>query len=114
VLAGKKHLLKGDELIIYDVRRYAEFSVKNIYEVFKNDARVLSFLPDLKKASKLPDRDWVFAVVCSLKPEFMSQQIEYAENVRNKEKMPSDKHAQIEISQEYLTLLEQTPYIASK
>jgi hypothetical protein len=71
VLAGRKHLLKRDEVHHSEISKYAEFRVKSVYNVFKDDARVMSFLPDLKTASKLPDRNWVLIVVNSLKPEIM-------------------------------------------
>ena len=102
VIAGKKHVLDNKDLIPYFVPKYDEFAVKNIYEIFKAEPKILEFLSDLKKNRKLPDRRWVMDVVCSLKPHFMKCLIDHADNVRMKEKLPSEAVGEIEISSEYL------------
>jgi len=37
VIAGKKRLLTIDELLPYDVPKYLGFTVKQFYEIFKDD-----------------------------------------------------------------------------
>lgn len=68
VLAGRKKLLKKEEIIPRECPKYAEFTVKMFYEVFKEDERLLKFIPDLKWSKKLPDREFVVNVISSLKP----------------------------------------------
>lgn len=94
--------------------KYLEFTVRQLYEMFENDAKVLSYLPDLKIKTKMPDRNWTTAVVCSLKPEFMRQTIDYAMRQRMRKGFIKDKSAKVEISAEYLDLLEKVPQVASK
>jgi hypothetical protein len=71
VLAGRKHFLKIEELIPCDVPKYYEFTVNKIYDIFKDDERLMKFLPELKDAKKPACRKFVMDVVCSLKPEYM-------------------------------------------
>jgi hypothetical protein len=115
VLAGKKNLLLSEELIPTVVPLLSEFSVRRIYDYFKNDERVMSFLPDItSKASKLPNREWVTTVVCSLKPTQMNFAIERAIEARQEPRLPRNKQAMVEISPEYAELLQTRPFIASK
>jgi hypothetical protein len=75
----------------------------------------MSFLPDITpKASKLPNREWVTTVVCSLKPMQMNNAIEKAIEARQEPRLPRNKQAMVEISPEYAELLQTRPFIASK
>jgi len=71
-------------------------------------------LPDLKPKSKMPNRKWTTAVICSLKPEFMRQTIDHSLKLRLNEGIVRDREAKVEICAEYLELLENAPQIASK
>jgi len=63
-------------------------------------------LPDLKPKSKMPNRKWTTAVICSLKPEFMRQTIDHSLKLRLNEGIVRDREAKVEICAEYLELLE--------
>jgi hypothetical protein len=71
VFAKRKFFLKSEEVIPIEVPKYYEFTVKKIYEIFKSDERVMSFLPDIADANKPACRKYVMDVVSSLRPEFM-------------------------------------------
>jgi hypothetical protein len=114
VLSGKKHLINKKDIIQLDVPKGTEFTVNRVYEKFKEDAKVLSHLPDLKKGRKLPDRNWLMTVVSSLKPHLIKTLVNHAENLRVQEKIPRSNDAEIEISAEYLQLLQEVPYLAGK
>jgi len=61
------------------------FTVLSIYDVFKDEAELMKFLPDLSWSKKLPNRQYVVEVVSSLKPVYVRRAIEHAEALWEKE-----------------------------
>ena len=54
-LAGKKKLLKNQQVVIVEVPRYKEFNVKGLYELSLQDSDLKQYLPD-KKADSEPGK----------------------------------------------------------
>ena len=106
--------MKKNEVIPITCPNYPEFSVKHVYEVFKEDVRVLKFLPDIKWSKKMPNREFVITIISSLKPHYIRQAIENTENLRQIKVNPKASEAKSEISAEFEKLLKETPFVASK
>jgi hypothetical protein len=91
VLEGNKKLLGIKDTVVCTVPKYAEFSVKKIYQEFSENHETMLHLPDLNEHKKLPDRKFVVTVVVSLHKEYFSEIIHGAREVRLQEKMFNDK-----------------------
>ena len=72
VLCNKKRVLKQSQVTHMVVPRFEELSVKNLYPDAMSDSEISPYLPDLEKNSnKLPERDYFFAILGSLKPDYL-------------------------------------------
>ena len=68
ILSEKKLHLKKNEVIHLDIPAYQEISVKNLYEDALKDPVLGKYLPTKEQLSnKLPERDFFFGVMCTLK-----------------------------------------------
>jgi len=68
ILSEKKSHLKQNDVIRLDVPAYQEISVKNLYEDAMKDPVLSKYLPTKEQLSnKLPERDFFFGVVCTLR-----------------------------------------------
>ena len=56
-----------------EVPKFPELSVKNMFEEAMREPEVSQYLPDFEMNSKkFPERDFFFAVLASLRPEYLS------------------------------------------
>jgi hypothetical protein len=85
ILQNKKKVLKSNEIKKITVPMYAEISVKNLYDDAMNDQELKQYLPDLEQSSgKLPEREFFFSVMNTIKQDYLSKIIEIADQKRFK------------------------------
>jgi hypothetical protein len=111
---SKKHL-KQNEVNLMEVPFYSEISVKNLYPDAIQDPLLASYLPSKEQLSnKLPERNFFFGVMCTLRRQYMVDIIKQAHD--NRFKLPEDdpKKKGIVISEAWLQELKKHPYFSSK
>ena len=85
ILSDKKLHLKQNEVIRLEIPSYQELSVKNLYEDAMKDAVLSKYLPNKDQLSnKLPEREFFFGVMCTLRKQYMSDIIAAAQAKRYK------------------------------
>ena len=85
ILADKKLHLKQNEVIRLEVPAYQELSVKNLYEDAMKDAVLSKYLPSKEQLSNsLPEREFFFGVLCTLRKQYMKDIIVEASSKRFK------------------------------
>jgi hypothetical protein len=82
VLAEEKQLLSNNDVKAVNVPLYDELSVKKFYPMVLGDKEVMKYLPDPTPDMRLPYRKFFFNILNTLKPEYMKNVIEYANNQR--------------------------------
>ena len=83
ILADKKLHLKQNEVIRLDIPAYQELSVKNLYEDAMKDPVLTKYLPTKEKLSnKLPEREFFFGVLYTLRKQYMTDIIHDASSNR--------------------------------
>jgi hypothetical protein len=83
ILTDEKKVLKAAQVTKINVPLYAELSVKEMYQEVLLDEDLRPFLPDLKvHTSKVPESDFFFGVVATIKGDFLRGVIEEANNQR--------------------------------
>ena len=102
------------EVVHKIVPKYAEFKVEEIYKQCAEDPELMTYLPDLTMSKKLPDREFVYDVINSLRPKFLKEIVNHADEVRQQKKMFRAKGGEVTITQEWLNKLTSLPYISSK
>ena len=115
ILADKKLHLKQNEVIRLDIPGYQEISVKNLYEDALKDPELKKYLPTKEQLSnKLPEREFFFGVLCTLRKQYMQDIIEEASKKRFKLEDDDPKKQGIAISDGWFTELMKHPYHSSK
>jgi hypothetical protein len=80
-LQNKKKVLKSVEVKRITVPRYEELSVKNLYDDAMSDHDLSVYLPDRDQLSnKLPERDFFFGILGTIKPDYLTKIIDHAES----------------------------------
>jgi len=65
------------------VPKFEELSVKNLYSDALNDPDVGPYIPDLEmNSNRLPERDFFFGVLSTIKPDYLKQIIDDAHKNR--------------------------------
>ena len=86
ILSDTKSYLKQNEINNMEVPPYQELSVKAMYEDAMADATLSKYLPNKEQLSgKLPERDFFFGILCTLKNQYMKDVIAAAHEKRFKE-----------------------------
>ena len=74
----------------------------------------MQFLPDPRPDGRLPDRTYFFNVLNTLKPEYMKNVIEHANNQRMAAENEAMEKETIEISHEWWEKLRDIPFVSCK
>ena len=76
ILSDTKRHLKQNEINHMEVPNFQELSVKNMYDDALSDAVLSKYLPSKEQLSgKLPERDFFFGILCTLKNQYMKDVI---------------------------------------
>jgi hypothetical protein len=115
ILADKKLHLKQNEVIRLDIPGYQELSVKNLYEDALKDPVLTKYLPTKEQLSnKLPEREFFFGVLCTLRKQYMTDIIQDASKKRFKVSDDDPKRQGIAITDGWFQDLMKHPYHSSK
>ena len=94
---------------------YQEISVKNLYADAMKDPVLSKYLPNPDQLSgKMPERDFFFGILCTLKHQYMKDVIADANNKRFKADKDDNKKAAIALSDAWLQELLKHPYHSRK
>ena len=64
--------------------KYEDLSVKNLYKDALQDPEISPYLPSPDQSlKKLPERDFFFNIIGAIKPDYLKQIIDQANNNRN-------------------------------
>ena len=114
VLVGKKQLFKKTAVSTIEVPHYDELSVKSIFPTFQNDPIFISYFPDKFPKGKGPPRDYMFNILNTLYPDYLSQVMNHANEQRMTSAGDDMKKESIEMSQFWAEQLEKMPYLSCK
>ena len=94
---------------------YQELSVKNLFEDAMNDPVVSKYLPSSEQlGGKLPERDFFFGILSTLKNGYMKEIIEEANKKRFKLDKDDESKEGIAITENWFKELTKHPYYSSK
>ena len=71
MLSDRKRLLLQTEIHRKEVPKFKEFTVDAAYTQCAGDAEVMSYLPDLTMAKRMPDREYVYDIMNTLKSDYL-------------------------------------------
>ena len=115
ILSEAKSFLRRNEINRMEVPCYQEISMKNLYENAIKDEILAKYLPSKEQLSgRLPEREFFFALLCTLKNKYMKDIIADAHKARYTVAEDDPKKQGIVISDAWLAELEKHPYHSSK
>ena len=114
VLVEEKKLLALNQVSWITMPRYDELSVVNLYPKFKNDPKVMIYLPDRLPKGRLPDKEYLFNVIHTFYPEYTQALIRHANDNRHSAQLRSDDAGVVKVSEEWWAKLNSMPYVSSK
>ena len=115
IFSEKKLHLKQNEVIRLDIPAYQEISVKNLYEDALKDPVLSKYLPTKEQVSnKLPEREFFFGVLCTMRKQYMQDILEEANKKRFRISDDDPKKQGIAITEGWLQELMKHPYHSSK
>ena len=106
---------KKNEVIRLDIPAYQEVSVNNLYEDAMKDPVLTKYLPTKEQLSyKLPEREFFFGIMCTLRKQYMTDIIHEASSKRFKVSEDDQKRQGIAITEGWFQELTKHPYHSSK
>lgn len=97
------------------IPNYKEISVKNLYDDAMQDPLLSKYLPSKEQLSgKLPEREFFFGVMSTLKNNYMKEILKDANDMRYKPSEAPEKKEGILITEDWLKELTAHPYHSSK
>jgi hypothetical protein len=114
ILKEEKLALKQNEVVHMEIPNYQEISVKNLYADAISDQELAKYLPSKEQLSgKLPERDFFFGILCTLRRQYMLDIIEDAQKKRFKLTDDDKEKKAIIISENWMKELMKHPYHSS-
>ena len=83
IFAGKKNVLKLNQVNFIHVDKYDELSVKNLYERLIKLPEMAALFPDKYPKGRQCDREYMFNIANTLHPEVMKELVQYAHRLRH-------------------------------
>jgi len=115
ILSEAKLYLRQNEVNRMEVPCYQEISVKNLYEDAMKDELLVKYLPSKQQLSgRLPERDFFFGLLCTLRNQYMKDIIAEAQKARYTIGDGASKDKGIAISEAWMAELQKHPYHSSK
>ena len=115
ILSEAKLFLRQNDVNHMEVPCYQEISVKNLYEDAMKDELLMKYLPTREQLSgRLPERDFFFGLLCTLRNQYMKDIIAGAHKARYTVGEDNTKKQAINISQAWMAELQKHPYHSSK
>ena len=111
----KNKVLKQTQVQHMVVPKYEELSVKNLYKDALQDPEISPYLPSSEQsAKKLPERDFFFNIIGTIKPDYLKQIINESNKNRNVIEYQKIEKDYIMIDDPWLDELTKDPYYSSK
>ena len=83
ILADQKQLLKVKDVKFINVPKYDELSVRNVYPMIQKDLTLMRYFPSKLPKNRLPDREYTFSILNTLRPDYVERIIAHAQKLRN-------------------------------
>jgi hypothetical protein len=115
VFKGKKKLLMSNQVNTLKARRFQEFNAVWMLAQVKDDAEIREYIPEswFEPQAKV-SREFLWTILSSLQPEFASEILNHAVDLRIAEQNNVKEGVPIEICQEMAELISKIPFLSSK
>ena len=114
VLAGKKDLMPLDQVKLCTVPSYDELSVKNMWPQMTNDPEFMKYFPSKLPKGRLPEREYFFNIMNSVRGEYTQRLIKHANEQRMTAKHEDMNMESILLTDRMWDQLNEFPHISSK
>ena len=89
VFCEEKKLMKKNQAVPIEVPAYEELSVKRMWPMLKKDRDFAMYFPDHFSGDKGPSRDYFFAILNAMYPDYLAQIMNHANEMPWTAKAPA-------------------------
>jgi len=114
VFAEEKDLLKLSEVKFKHVPLYDELSVLALWPLMQKDAEFMRYMPSKLPKGRIPDREYFFNVLNTLKEGYVASLLEHAIQKRNSAEAELNADQVVEVSERWLEQLAAVPFVSRK
>ena len=114
MLAGSKALMPLNEVKYVNVPSYDEISVKDLWPQLQDNAEFQRYFPSAFPKGRLPDRSYMFNILNSVMPGYVTEIIAHANKVRATRQHMAEATQTIEVTDEWFDKLTSIPFISRK
>ena len=111
IFAEKKQLIRKKHVMIIDVPKYDELSVKNLYKKLLALDNMEKYFPDSYCKGRSCDRGYMFNVANTLHTGVVQELIDHALKQRHNPKLEQNKSESIMISEKWMEELNSLPLV---
>ena len=114
IFAERKFLMPLQQLKVVVVPKYDEISVKSIYPQVQRDPDLMKYFPDNIPKGRQPDREYMFNILNTKRPDFVAKIVTHAQKLRNAATDESKQSQYIQMTEGWQQQLEAVPFVSSK
>ena len=115
ITEGREESAELNWIIHLTIPSYEEISVKNLFDDAINTPILKDYLPSSEMLSnRLPERDFFFGILATLKQDYLKLIIKDAHEVRMKPEEDREEKSGILLSDTWLEELKKYPFLSSK
>jgi hypothetical protein len=114
VFAEDKDLLKLADVKFKHVPLYDELSVVQLWPPMQNDAPFMRYMPSKLPKGRLPDREYFFNVLNTLKEGYVTSLLEHAIRQRNSAEAEHNEDQVVEVTEHWIEQLQAVPFVSCK
>ena len=114
VLAGKRDLLPLSEVKHINVPFYDELSVKDLWPQMQGHADFMRFFPAQFPKGRLPDRAYMFNILNTVMPGYVTEIISHANKVRATQQHKAEQEQVITVTDDWYEKLTSIPFVSRK
>ena len=114
VFAEEKDLLKLAEVKFKHVPLYDELSVVALWPPMQKDVEFMRYMPSKLPKGRIPDREYFFNVLNTLKEGYVTSLLEHAIRQRNSAEAAHNEDQVVEVTEHWIEQLKAVPFISRK
>ena len=114
VLAGKKLLMKKEDITFVKVPSYDELSVRRLWPQMQEDKKFMLYFPSSFPKDKGPSREYFFNILATLYPDYLKEIMSHASTQRMAADGVDAQEESIKISKFWEEELKAMPYLSRK
>ena len=84
--------ITNKDVVHFEIPKYPELAVKNVWQLIKTNEVLFAYFPDLKE-SQFPEKEYMYGVISTIKPDAVRELV--AEGMKSRWPVAQDDHSDL-------------------